>query len=142
MNGLLLASLVNTRGTNPSWYFAYKSTEKSSFTQFVLNSEIVKNKKRSQAGMNSTDAYKIIADKKWHNVILMIDRGKNARLYVDRQLVGKAKISTVKELLENLLSIGTYYNSFYGEIDEFKVFQGTFDQKMVDNEFKMISFRE
>ena len=68
----------------------------------------------------------------------MVDRGRNVRLYVDRKLVGKAKISNVKELLENLLSIGTYYNSFSGEIDEFKVFQGTFGQKMVDNEFRLI----
>jgi hypothetical protein len=58
-------------------------------------------------------------------VALVVDRGKQAQLYVDGQLRGGTDIHRHRAPLKNMLTVGGPYFPFEGAIDAVRVYKGS-----------------
>jgi len=124
--GNLVACLVNTTGNYPHWYISFHQT---GALISVLNTGFKNGIRGPGLAMRSKKGLEILSDGRWHHLVMMIDRGSSMRMFVDGELLALAgnKIRNVKAALPRVLFIGTYYGCVNGTIDEFKVFQGTFE---------------
>ncbi len=62
----------------------------------------------------------------WHGIVMMFDRGRYLRVYLDGELTITHDISGQRGPLKKVVSIGGPYDFFQGCIDEFAIYQGTF----------------
>lgn len=78
-------------------------------------------------------------DGEWHHIVLSINRGRHARIYIDGQeeQIGNSDISKVKGGLKHTLTIGGPHWYFDGVMDEFYLFQGVHGQELVDHLYSL-----
>lgn len=74
-------------------------------------------------------------DQQWHLYVLFVDRGRTARMYVDRQLVAEGEIRGARGPLKHVLTIGGPYDYLDGLMDDFMLFRGAYDGALVDTLF-------
>jgi len=81
-----------------------------------------------------------VKDGNWHHYALVVDRGRNVRLYVDGNLAGDSKMAQHKGPLKKVLTVGGPYNYLEGVMDELMIFQGCLDQAQIKSLYH--AFRE
>lgn len=73
-----------------------------------------------------------LGDGRWHQIVLAMDRGRNARIYVDQIQVAAPHIGAQKGSLKRYLTIGGPYNYLEGALDEWALYPGAFGQKEIE----------
>ncbi len=68
-----------------------------------------------------------LVDKAWHHYALVVDRGRNARVYVDGKLLDYRSFAGQRGSLQQLVTIGGPYNYLTGDIDDVVIRQGALD---------------
>ena len=134
--GNLVACMVNTRGTRPHWYLA---PARSSLC-FMYQTGFIGKERGPGSSLRSAKGYQILSDGRWHHIVLMVDRGRAARLYLDKELLAVTDagncLRSIRATFPAALSLGTYYGCVNGMMDELMVFQGTFDAGMVERLYR------
>jgi hypothetical protein len=124
--GIFLASTTS----HPSWqlqtYRGEKKDEGKLYPRLLLNS----------GGEGGTAVFGRdsvpIDDGRWHHYVLMVDRGRLARVYVDGNLAGSGGMEGQFGPLKRVLTVGGPYAHLHGVMDELLLFPGSFDQSFVD----------
>lgn len=120
--GVLLGSTT----TAPYWQLGLASVKEEPSIQLLLN---------GGEGRQTTVAHFVVgnslADEQWHHLVLVLDRGRLARFYLDGKLAGSHGIRDHLAPLKNVLTIGGPYSYFEGLIDEFALFRGSYSQDLV-----------
>jgi hypothetical protein len=109
-------TLVFSTTTSPLWGLSLGESRDERVTQFLIGAPAPSTGLRVEAPP---------ADGQWHHVALVVDRGKQAQLYVDGQLRGGADIRRHRGPLKNMFTVGGPYFPFEGAIDAVRVYKGT-----------------
>ncbi len=68
-----------------------------------------------------------IADGQWHQLALVVDRGREVRFLVDGHFAGSRPIADQRGSLKQAITIGGPYSWLRGDIDELSIYAGTLD---------------
>jgi hypothetical protein len=75
-------------------------------------------------------------DHDWHHYLFMVDRGRLIRFYLDGKPAGVMPIADHRGPLKQFLTIGGPYNFLDGVLDEFMLYQGSYDDGFVERLFE------
>ncbi len=75
-------------------------------------------------------------DHGWHYYLLMVDRGRMVRLYLDGKPAGVTPIAEHRGPLKPFLTIGGPYNFLEGVLDEFVLYRGSYDDAFAKRLFE------
>jgi hypothetical protein len=75
-------------------------------------------------------------DHAWHHYLFMVDRGKLIRFYLDGKPAGVTPIAEHRGPLKRFLTIGGPYNFLEGVLDEFVLYQGSYDDAFAERLFE------
>jgi hypothetical protein len=75
-------------------------------------------------------------DHAWHHYLLMVDRGRMVRLYLDGKPAGVMPIAEYHGPLKQFLTIGGPHNFLEGVLHEFALYQGSYDDAFVKRLFE------
>jgi len=109
-------TLVFSTTSSPLWGLSLGEFKAQRVAQFLIGAPAPSTGLRVEAPP---------ADGQWHHVALVVDRGKQAQLYVDGQLRGGTDIRRHRGPLKNLFTVGGPYFPFEGAIDAVRVYKGT-----------------
>ena len=127
-------SILVTKTSVPYLIFG-KRTYGNNPTTPVL---VMKTGENEQALVQFKRASAVLKQDRWHHWVLMIDRGRSARLYLNDEFIGGGSIKEATGPLNHSLHIGGYGSYLEGRLDEFKLFRGTYDRTLVSRLYKQV----
>jgi len=119
--------LAGSTTSAPFWLLNLAGEEQGAYPIFMFNS----GSGNKTVAFHAREAGKL-NDGRWHHLVLVIDRGRMVRIYVDGKLAGIQNIAGHRGSLKNVLTIGGPYWYPNGVVDEFSVFRGSHGQAFVD----------
>ena len=141
-------NLLASTSTAPYWVFSFSEPgwrppppmSPSDGAMGVVDGEAYLRMAINSGGERTTSvtSFKDIAvanDHAWHHYLLMIDRGRMARLYLDGKPAGVMPIAEQRGALKPVLTIGGPYHFVDGALDEFVLYQGCFDDTFAERLF-------